>query len=125
MAVKNRVTKLDSQYTRNYDAYLERLKKRRRKLYRRLTLFAIVIIALFSGLISYHLDQRTLYKEKQAEYEQLQKNLEELKAEEKNLLEEINLLQDTEYILQIARRDYFLSKEGEIIFKIPEEEESY
>ncbi len=119
------MTKIDSAYTRNYELQVERLRKRKKKLYRRLSLFGVVTVLLFAALISYHLDQRALYKEKLEEYEQLQHDLDILQAEEENLQEEITLLQDTEYILQIARRDYFLSKEGEIIFKVPEEESAY
>lgn len=125
MKQKARVTKIDSAYTRNYELQVERLRKRKKKLYRRLSLFGVVTVLLFAALISYHLDQRALYKEKLEEYEQLQHDLDILQAEEENLQEEITLLQDTEYILQIARRDYFLSKEGEIIFKVPEEESAY
>ncbi|WP_102029453.1 FtsB family cell division protein [Salirhabdus sp. Marseille-P4669] len=126
MAVKNnRVTKLDSAYTRNYDAHQERIKKRKKRLYRRLSLFVVLVVCLFGSLITYHMNQRSTYENKLKEYEQLQQNMDTLQAEEKNLQEEIKLLKDTDYVLQIARKDYFLTKEGEIIFKIPEDESSY
>ena len=42
--------------------------------------------------------------------------------EQKQMLElQIAKLQDDEYIAKIARKEYFLSEEGEIIFTIPKE----
>ncbi|MRG88185.1 FtsB family cell division protein [Salinibacillus xinjiangensis] len=118
---KGPVTRLNSNYMKQYDAQMERHKRRKKRLYRRLTLFAVLIVAVFGYLLNYHLDQRQLYNEKVNQYEQLQQDLDKLKAEEKDLKEEMNLLKDTDYILQIARKDYFLSKEGEIIFNVPED----
>ena len=57
--------------------------------------------------------------------------MEHLKDKQSALEEEIVKLNDDEYIAKLARRDYFLSDEGEIIFNIPdsdkekEEEVSY
>ncbi len=59
------------------------------------------------------------------EYEQLQDELATLKKDEKNMKEEITLLNDEEYVLEIARTNYFFSKEGELIFNIPQEKPSY
>ena len=39
-----------------------------------------------------------------------------LEKEEKNLTEEISLLNNDEYVLELARTNYFLSKEDELIF---------
>lgn len=69
--------------------------------------------------------QRAIYAEKVEQYEQLEKELKELKQSEKNLKEEIELLNNEDYVLDIARTNYFLSKEGELIFTIPDEEPSY
>jgi cell division protein FtsB len=41
-------------------------------------------------------------------------------AEEENLKEEINRLQDPEYMAKYAREKYLYSKNGEIIIKIEE-----
>jgi cell division protein DivIC len=48
----------------------------------------------------------------------LEKQLTGLEKEEKILREEIVKLNDDEYIAKIARRDYFLSDDDEIIFNI-------
>lgn len=51
--------------------------------------------------------------------------LEEYKAENNKLNKEIQLLGDIDYLLKIARKDYFFSEDGEIIFKLPDEDPSY
>jgi len=78
--------------------------------------FIISIVAFVSTAFSYG--------------SQIQKNKEEIKklneeynmklAEEENLKEEINRLQDPEYMAKYAREKYLYSKNGEIIIKIEE-----
>ncbi|MBP2078520.1 FtsB family cell division protein [Oceanobacillus polygoni] len=122
---KKTVTRLDSNYMQQYDAYIERQKRKKQRLIRRLVLFSIVAAIVIGGLSSYHIKQRVLQAEKLEQYEQLQDELEALKVEEANLTEEIELLNDEEYVLDIARTNYFFSKKGELIFKIPNEDPSY
>lgn len=119
------VAKIESTYMKQYDAYIERRRKRKQRLIRRLVLFTIVVTITISMMATYHLKQRSLYTEKQEEYEQLQNELATLKEEEEALMEEVELLKDEEYVLEIARTNYFFSKEGELIFKIPDKEDSY
>lgn len=76
-------------------------------------------------MTTYHIKQRILYTEKQEQYEQMENHLADLKTEETVLLEEIDLLNDEEYVLEIARTNYFFSKKGEMIFKILDENPTY
>ncbi|MGM8366134.1 FtsB family cell division protein [Virgibacillus sp. W0181] len=122
---KKSVTKIESDYMKQYDHHKEREKRKKQRLIRRLVLFSIVAAVAFSMLATYHIKQRTLNAEKQNEYEQLEEELADLEKEEANLKEEINLLNDEEYVLEIARTNYFFSKKGELIFKMPDEEGSY
>ncbi|WP_077623915.1 FtsB family cell division protein [Sediminibacillus massiliensis] len=119
------VAKIDSSYVKQYDAYVERQKKKKKRLYRRLMLFSLLMVVMIASLTVYHFKQRTLLAEKQEQYEQLENKMTSLKEEEKDLKEEVQLLQDEEYVLEIARTNYFFSKEGELIFKLPEENPSY
>ncbi|WP_010531207.1 FtsB family cell division protein [Lentibacillus jeotgali] len=119
------VTRLDSNYIQQYDAYIERQKRKKQRLRRRLVLFSIVVLIVFGSLATYHFNQRALHAEKTEQYEQLQSEMAALEKEEQNLEEEINLLNDEEYVLDIARTNYFFSKEGELIFNIPDENPSY
>lgn len=122
---QKKITRLDSNYIRQYDAYIERQKRRKQKLIRRLVLLSVIVLITFGSLATYHVKQRMLHAEKSEQYEQLEKELEVLHKEEEKHLEEISLLQDEEYVLEIARTNYFFSKQGELIFKMPDESPSY
>ncbi len=117
------VARIKSEYMNKYNTEMERSRLRKKRLIQRLIFASVVIVVTFSVLASYHFKQRSLYSEKQEKYEELTEQITILEREEKELLEEINLLNDEEYILDIARTNYFLSKEGELIFQVQEEEE--
>ncbi|HLR51928.1 MAG TPA: septum formation initiator family protein [Candidatus Avamphibacillus sp.] len=119
------VTRMNSSYMKKYDAHVERQRRKRKRLMRRLLVFSIIVVITFGGLTTYHLKQRGIHAEKTEEYEQLEQELASLKQSEKYLKEEIELLNNEEYILDIARTNYFFSKEGELIFKIPNKNPSY
>lgn len=122
---KRSIARIESSYMKQYDAYVERQNKKKKRLYRRLVLFAIVALVTLGSLTAFHIQQKNLYAEKQEQYQDLQQEMKTLKKEEKELEEEATLLQDEEYVLEIARTNYFFSKEGELIFKLPEEKPSY
>ncbi|WP_200411059.1 FtsB family cell division protein [Virgibacillus salexigens] len=122
---KQTVTRLDSNYMQQYDAYVDRQKRKKKRLIRRLVLFSLIAVIAFGSMATYHIKQCVLHAEKTEEYEALQQDLAELEKQENNLKEEVELLKDEDYVLQIARTNYFFSKEGELIFKIPEEDPSY
>ncbi|GAA0439405.1 cell division protein DivIC [Lentibacillus halophilus] len=119
------VTHLDSDYMQQYDAYIARQKRKKKRLVRRLVLFAAITMLVIGSLTVYHLQQRSLHAEKQQQYEQLQDKLAHLEKKEQSLKEDIHLLNNDEYVLEIARTNYFYSKEGELIFNIPDKEPSY
>lgn len=126
MAVdKKTVTRLDSKYMEQYDAFIERRKRRRKQLVRRLVLFSCIALLAMGSLTTYHIKQRILQSEMETEYKQLEEQLTSLKKEESDLEEEIALLNNEEYVLEIARTNYFFSKKGELIFKIIDEQPSY
>lgn len=124
-AKKKTVTKLDSSYVDQYDAYIERQKRKKKRLIRRLVLFAAVVVVVIGSMATYHFKQISLQEEKEVQYNQMEDELATLKKEEDHLRQEIKLLNNEEYVLEIARTNYFLSKEGELIFNIPDEEPSY
>lgn len=108
-----------------HDVYIERQKRKKQRLVRRLVLFGLVIAIAFGSMTAYHVNQRATKADKLEEYQQLEEELVQLKNQESNLEEEIKLLQDEDYVLDIARTNYFFSKEGEKIFKLPDEDPSY
>jgi cell division protein DivIC len=122
---ERKIARINSTYMEKYDAHVERQRKKKKRLYRRLVLFAVIVCITLGSLTTYHIKQRTLYAQKKEQYEQLESELTTLKKKEDDLEQEVELLKDEEYVLQIAKTNYFFTKEGEIIFKLPEENPSY
>src|SRR5699024_9758073 len=115
--MEDRVARLESKYMEQYQSHMKRQERRKKRLRRRLTLFAIVLLTFIGLLTSYHLKQRTTHAEKIQEYESLQSDFQVLEKEEAQLNEEIKLLNNDDYVLEIARTNYFFSKKGELLFK--------
>ncbi|MCT8136381.1 septum formation initiator family protein [Anaerobacillus sp. CMMVII] len=62
--------------------------------------------------------QNSVLEQKLEKKQLLEKEMAKLELMERDLYDEIANLNNLEYISEIARRDYFLSKPGEIIFKV-------
>lgn len=110
------IARIKSDYMKQYDAQIRREKRRQKKLYRRIMASVLIVTLVLGGLTVYHLKQRSLQADIKTEYSELQTEMSKLEKEEKNLTEEISLLNNDEYVLELARTNYFLSKEDELIF---------
>ena len=85
---------------------------------RRLMVFGIIAGTISLSLVSTLVNQSAILEEKEAEKQRLQLQFSKLEAKEKELDHEIVKLNEPEYLAKIARRDYFLSGKGEIIFNL-------
>ncbi|GEN44744.1 septum formation initiator family protein [Alkalibacillus haloalkaliphilus] len=119
----NNVKKINTTYVKQQEQHLERKQREKKLLIRRLVAFGVLFSIIVGTLSLYFFQQQTIHSEKESEYEQLQSELQAQLEEQEELEREVELLNDVDYLLQIARKDYFFSKEGEIIFTLPEEEE--
>ena len=98
----------------------EREARKRRGLRRRLTVLALIAIAFSRvSMMTIH-SQSVPLEEKVREKSRLEEQLKQLQEEEKRLQQEIENYNDLDYIAEIARRDYYLTKPGETLFKLPE-----
>ncbi|ANU20870.1 cell division protein DivIVC [Planococcus plakortidis] len=117
------VTPLQNEYTRA--AEIEDARKKRHKvgLYRRLAVFGLVVLltSIWLGSTIYAQSQ-TIADKEQIQQEKLAE-LEEVQKQQDKLEEQIRLLNDDDYVSKLARKDYFLSDEGEIIFTLPSDAE--
>lgn len=115
----NNVRRIKSDYVAEQQAIQEKLARRKKGVLRRLTAVTIGV-AIFIGFALYTIyDQHALIEEQQAEKMRLEEELQALQQEEEELLTEIENLHDPEYIAEIARRDFYLTKPGETLFKVP------
>lgn len=113
------VTPLQNEYTRAVEVEDARKKRHRVVLYRRLAVFGLVVLltSIWLGSTIYAQSQTIAGKE-QLQQEKLAE-LEEVQKQQAKLEEQIRLLNDDDYLSKLARKDYFLSDEGEIIFTLP------
>lgn len=122
-AIKKRtVTQLPSDYREQYEKNAKNASRKRTLLIRRLIVFFVFVACLSYLMLTTLISQSSALNEINAEKVKLEKELLSLQKEETILQEEIVKLNDDEYIAKLARKDYFLSEENEIIFSIPKEE---
>jgi len=122
---EQRIYSIRSEYMEQYERQQKRNQRRKKSLIQRLVIAGVLMLATVAYMVHYHLEQRSVYSEKLKEYEALQSEMSELKKTEEELKEEIKLLNDEDYILEIARTNYFLTKEGELIFLLDDADSSY
>ncbi|KAA0543704.1 septum formation initiator family protein [Bacillus sp. BGMRC 2118] len=120
---REKIKHIQSDYQKVVTQREKLVSHRRKGLIRRFSAFGIITAITGYFMISTFLSQDTAFENKLAEKEQLQNTLVQMQKDQGKLEEEIVKLNDDEYIAKIARRDYFLSDENEIIFSIPEEDE--
>lgn len=83
-------------------------------------IFAVVTLGCVSTAYAAHKDQ-------QGVEEQIALTEDEIAGEQKaidTLSQQASLLKDDEYVAKLARSRYYLSKDGEIIFSVPEDNAS-
>ncbi|AQX52948.1 septum formation initiator family protein [Priestia flexa] len=115
---KKNVTKLNTEYSQQQQNLKKQTDRKRIGLIRRLTFFGVLALLIGIGIVTTLITQASAIENKKAEKEKLEQQLTKLESKEKQLESEIVKLNDDEYIKKIARRDYFLSEDGEIIFNI-------
>lgn len=74
-------------------------------------------------MITSFISQSSALDKKVAQKRQLEQELTHLKKQQEILKEDIIKLNDDDYLAKLARKEYFFSENGEIIFNIPEEKE--
>ena len=119
---KHNVTKLETNYALKKEESQISIARRKKGLYRRLAVFFVFAVAIAYLMISTIISQNFALANKTDEKAQLKKELVALKTDEVLLKEEIVKLNDDEYIAKLARKEYFLSEDNEIIFTLPETE---
>ncbi|HAM1858944.1 TPA: septum formation initiator family protein [Listeria monocytogenes] len=118
---KSKVARIENRYIKDTATMKKTRSRRRIALFRRLAFMAI-IFAVVGGLLTITYTKQVLtLKEKKEKQVQVDKKMVAMKDEQDSLNEQIKKLHNDDYIAKLARSEYYLSKEGEIIFNIPEE----
>ncbi|MGE7767844.1 FtsB family cell division protein [Peribacillus sp. NPDC096540] len=120
---KRKVAKIENPYVALQEKKVQTVEKKKRGLMRRLTLYSVFAAIFLILAVSTLITQNIALDEKVQQKEKLDVKLAKLEKGETLLKEEIVKLNDDDYIAKIARRDYFLSDKGEIIFNLPKAKE--
>ncbi|MCY9374744.1 cell division protein DivIC [Bacillus sp. T17B1] len=112
------ITEIQNDYKEQVERQNQLKKRRRKGLYRRLTVFGALVFLTAIVLASSLWSQTSSLSAKEEKKEQLEKELKSLKTKQVNLKEEISKLKDEDYVTELARRDLFMSGDGEIIFNV-------
>ncbi|MGN2275346.1 FtsB family cell division protein [Priestia megaterium] len=115
---KKKVAKLNTDYSHKQEQIKQNIDRKRIGLIRRLTVFGVLALIIGGLMVSALITQTSAIENKKAEKVKLEQQLTKLQSKQKQLKGEIVKLNDDDYIKKIARRDYFLSEDGEIIFNV-------
>lgn len=98
--------------------------KKKKNRVRKIRFFGTMFLGLFLFIALFfpYLDQKGKLKQAEENYAELEKNLEKLEKEAQLKEEQIENLNNNEYIADLARRDFFMSKDGEIIYSTVEDD---
>ena len=123
--VHNTVKTLNNDYVRSTELLQQQERQKHKQTIfkrRRYAMYLIIAAIICFGLVEFLFGQRERLAEKESELLAAQQALDKANEQQEMLELQISKLEDDEYIAKLARKDYFLSEEGEIIFTIPEKE---
>jgi cell division protein DivIC len=118
------VASINKDYVRSVERQEKRQKAHKVRLFRRLGFFALLVVVVMSWLTMTMFSQKSALAAKEQQKLEAKQELAEIQEEQEMLKSQILKLNDDDYIAKLARKEYFLSEEGEIIFSIPEKEEN-
>jgi len=118
------VSSINKDYVRSVERQEKRQKEHKVRLFRRLSAFAVLVVIVMAWITLTMFSQSNALAAKEQKKQEALEVLAEVKEEQEMLQSQIIKLNDDEYIAKLARKEYFLSEEGEIIFSIPENDKN-
>ncbi|MBD7986345.1 septum formation initiator family protein [Sporosarcina sp. Sa2YVA2] len=113
------VASIETEYVRSLQKKEVWRNKQRKRLKRKLVLYAIIALLVFGGLTNVLIQQKQTLQAKEQEKVKVLAELEEVNNEQLLLKKQLVKLDDEDYIAKLARKEYFLSDKNEIIFSVP------
>lgn len=115
------ISRLNNEYTHNKT--LEALRKRKQKRHMRRRIVGILVISGFfvSGFaINIWTNTQTI-SQMEEEKKEAHTELKLVEREQEDLNDQIKKLENEDYVAKVARSQYYLSEDNEIIFSLPED----
>lgn len=119
----NTVKSLRNDYVYEADSQMKAIKKQKIGFRRRMVVFGIIATVVITMLAITYVNKSNTLAEKQKIKHEVEQKLQLAKDKHEMLTLQIEKLQDDDYIAKLARKEYFLSEDGEIIFTIPNEDD--
>ena len=88
------------------------------------SLYSVVFTTDYYHFIHHACHSKQSNNDDAVERQQKEQKYQKQQDEELALKEQLNNLNDKDYIEKVARDDYYLSNDGEVIFKLPGENKS-
>ena len=123
-AKQNNVRTLENDYVRSSEYKANYSKQKKIRFRRRMFVFGIIATVILFFLIKTNISQNARLAQKEQQKEEVLAQLEEVKEKQELLNLQIAKLEDDDYIAKLARKEFFLSEDGEIIFTIPDDDKS-
>lgn len=120
---KRKISSINKEYVHSVERQEKRQRAHKMRLYRRLAAFSVIVVFVMGWLTFTMFTQSQTLAAKEEKKEEALQALEQVKYEQDMLNTQILKLNDDDYIVKLARKEYFLSNEGEIIFAIPEKDD--
>ena len=120
----SKVVKVINNYTRKRENEQKTKQVENRVAKRRTLLFGSMLLVVAGILLIVAFNQKNQNQLIHEELVQAQVVLDERKNEAEDLEQQIRQLNDDDYITRIARSEFFLSEEGEIVFNLSDLETS-
>ncbi|PTF10156.1 cell division protein DivIC [Staphylococcus equorum] len=119
--MSKKVENIGNTFTSAENKKKQQQKMRRRVVRKRITLFGGILLILIIILTVMLVTQKQSNIDDAAERQEKEQQYQKQQDEELALKEQLNNLNDKSYIEKVARDDYYLSNDGEVIFKLPGE----
>lgn len=121
--MSNKVVRLLNNYTKKRDSEKKQLASESRVSRRRTMVFGSILLGVIVVLLLVAFNQKQSNEELYNDVLATTEVLEDKNKQHSDLEQQIRQLNDDNYILRIARSEFFLSEEGELIFNLPDQEE--
>lgn len=119
--MSDKIQNIGNQYTSKKNEKKKRHELRKKVVKKRISVFVGMLLAIIVTLLILLLVQIKSNHEASSERSAKEEQYQKLQDQEIQLKEQLNNLNNDEYIEKIARDEYYLSNDGEIIFKLPED----
>ena len=113
------IASINKEYVQSLQQKVDRKKARKVRLYRRLAVFAFAALLILGFFTHSFFEQKKILALKEQEKADMLAELKEVEDEQKMLINQLAKLEDDEYVAKLARQEYFLSDNNEIIFSMP------